>query len=164
VAGVAERHGAPLPVLDVAQLALGRPARQRLSTRLVIVRYESAAAALCEGDPREGDPRDSDPRDGQPRSGDSREGARRDGAGAHMLGLIVESATQTRRIERAQFAGTGIATPHARWLGPVADDAGTLVQWVQVQQMLNDDVKALLFPQASPTHQATSKHEPTSTP
>lgn len=179
VAGVAERHGAPLPVVDVAQLALGRPARQRLSTRLVIVRYESAASVLRDCDARDADlhdgeahnggPRDSDPHDGQPRNGDPRGGTRRggvrrDGAGAHLLGLIVESATQTRRIERARFAGTGIATPHARWLGPVADDGGTLVQWVQVQQMLNDDVKALLFPQASPSHEATSKHEPTSTP
>jgi chemotaxis-related protein WspB len=96
---------------------------------------------------------------GEPKEG-PHDGARGNLAPAptHLLGLIVESATQTRRIGRAQFADTGLATPHARWLGPVADDGGRLVQWVQVQHMLNDDVKALLFPQAAPTH------EPTSTP
>ena len=71
------------------------------------------------------------------------------GEPARLLGLIVERATQTRRIERAQFLDSGIATPHARWLGPVANDGVGLVQWVEVQQMLSDDVKALLFPQAA---------------
>jgi chemotaxis-related protein WspB len=156
VAGVAQRHGAPLPVVDVAQLALGRPARQRLSTRLVIVRYENRAPV--------------------PHDGASNDGASGDGASVHLLGLIVESATQTRRIARTQFADTGIATPHARWLGPVASDGGTLVQWVQVQHMLSDEVKALLFVPAAPAHatsvphvatlldEPTAKHEPTSTP
>jgi chemotaxis-related protein WspB len=65
----------------------------------------------------------------------------------HRLGLIVEGATQTRRIAREQFADTGVATPHARWLGPVASDELGMIQWIDVQQMLDDDVKALLFPQ-----------------
>jgi chemotaxis-related protein WspB len=63
----------------------------------------------------------------------------------------VERATQTRRIERTQFLDSGIATPHARWLGPVANDGVGLVQWVEVQRMLSDEAKALLFPQAAPT-------------
>jgi chemotaxis-related protein WspB len=157
VAGVAERHGAPLPVVDVPRLALGRPARQLLSTRLVIVRYDSGEndAAASGSAPLYNELQQdlrADPTDG------SHDGPRGNPAPEHLLGLIVESATQTRRIGRAQFADTGLATPHARWLGPVANDGGQLVQWVQVQHMLNDDVKALLFPQAAPTR------EPTSTP
>lgn len=111
VAGVVERDGEPVPVIDLAQLALGRAARQLRSTRLVFVRYRDAAHA------------------------------------PHLLGLIVERATQTRRIERDQFADSGIATPHARWLGRVASDERGLIQWVHVEQMLDDQVKALLFPQ-----------------
>lgn len=126
VAGVTERHGEPVPVIDVPQLALGRAARRLLSTRVVIVRYGALASAQHNDAP------------------------------GHSLGLIVESATQTRRIERTQFADTGIATPHARWLGPVAHDGERLVQWVQVQHMLNDDVKALLFPQSAPPHEPIS--------
>jgi chemotaxis-related protein WspB len=122
VAGVADRHGEPLPVLDVPRLALGRDARRLLSTRLVIVEYRAGGASET----------------------------------PHLLGLIVESATQTRRIAREQFAVTGVATPHARWLGPVANDGQGFVQWVQVRHMLTDDVKALLFSQELPASLASS--------
>ncbi|CAB3761668.1 chemotaxis protein CheW [Paraburkholderia solisilvae] len=120
VAGVAERHGEPLPVIDVPRLALGRAARRLLSTRLVVVEYrasDTVAGAALEA--------------------------------PHLLGLIVEGATQTRRIAREQFAQTGVDTPHARWLGPLANDGHGLVQWVQVRHMLTDDVKALLFSSAA---------------
>jgi chemotaxis-related protein WspB len=120
VAGVIERHGEPVPVIDLAQLALGRPSQYWRSTRLVFVRYR---------DTREPADADTPPR---------------------LLGLIVERATQTRRIEREHFADSGIATPHARWLGPVASDESGLIQWIDVQQMLDDEVKALLFPQPQP--------------
>jgi chemotaxis-related protein WspB len=123
VAGMFERHGEPVPVIDVSQLALGRPARQLRSTRLVLVHYRPDHAVTHS---EAGEP-------------------------AHLLGLIMERATQTRRIERAQFLDSGIATPHARWLGPVANDGVGLVQWVEVQHMLSDEVKTLLFPQAAPT-------------
>ena len=39
VAGVFTYRGAPVPVLDLSELALGRPARERLSTRLLLVHY-----------------------------------------------------------------------------------------------------------------------------
>ena len=119
VAGLVERHGEPVPVIDVAQLALGRASQQWRSTRLVFVRYRDTR-----------DARDTSER---------------------LIGLIVERATQTRRIERERFADSGIATPHARWLGPVVSDASGMIQWIDAQQMLDDDVKALLFPQTE-TH------------
>ncbi|HEY2000542.1 chemotaxis protein CheW [Paraburkholderia sp.] len=115
VAGMFERHGEAVPVIDVPQLALGRPARQLRSTRLVLVRYTAAPV------------------------GDETPPGR-------LLGLIVEQATQTRRIERERFADSGIATPHARWLGPVANEDVGLVQWIDVHHMLSDEVRALLFP------------------
>ncbi|MFP4595470.1 chemotaxis protein CheW [uncultured Ralstonia sp.] len=117
VAGVIERNGVPVPVIDVSQLALGRPARPLRSTRLVLVRYEADGVDDAAGHDE-----------------------------APLLGLILERATHTRRIEAAQFADSGVATPHARWLGPVASDATGLVQRIEVQQMLDDDVRALLFP------------------
>jgi chemotaxis-related protein WspB len=42
VAGVFTYRGAPVPVLDLCELALGRPAQARLSTRLLLVRYPDA--------------------------------------------------------------------------------------------------------------------------
>lgn len=135
IAGAIDRHGEPVPVIDVAQLALGRAARRLRSTRLVVVRYRTPDA-----------PPDAPP-DTQPDVG---------GAAGRMLGLIVERATQTCRIAPARFADSGIATPHARWLGPVAGDASGFVQWVDVRRMLDDDARTLLFPPAQPLPQAIS--------
>jgi len=42
IAGVIDYHGAPVPLVDLHLLSLGRPARQRLDTRIVIVRYPDA--------------------------------------------------------------------------------------------------------------------------
>ena len=39
VAGVFECRGAPVPAIDMSELALGRPAEKRLSTRIIVVRY-----------------------------------------------------------------------------------------------------------------------------
>jgi chemotaxis-related protein WspB len=65
------------------------------------------------------------------------------------IGLIVEHATRTRRIERDQFVDSGVATPNTRWLGPIASDGGTIVQWIDPQQMLDDVAEALVFPSSS---------------
>jgi len=46
VAGLFERAGAPVPVIDLCALALGRPAHDRLSTRLVLVHYPAPAGEL----------------------------------------------------------------------------------------------------------------------
>jgi chemotaxis-related protein WspB len=43
VAGVMNFRGAPVPVIDMSQLTLGRPAERRLSTRIVLVHYPDAA-------------------------------------------------------------------------------------------------------------------------
>jgi chemotaxis-related protein WspB len=39
VAGVFDFRGEPVPVVDLSQVALGHPARSRLSTRIILVRY-----------------------------------------------------------------------------------------------------------------------------
>jgi len=39
IAGIIDYHGTPVPLVDLNQLALGRPARRRLDTRIVIVDY-----------------------------------------------------------------------------------------------------------------------------
>ena len=45
VAGVFTYRGTPVPVLDLSQLALGRPARSRLSTRVLLINYPDTAGA-----------------------------------------------------------------------------------------------------------------------
>lgn len=41
VAGAINYRGRPVPVVDLALLALGRPAEPRLSTRIILLRYPS---------------------------------------------------------------------------------------------------------------------------
>lgn len=41
VAGAISYRGRPVPVVDLALLALGRPAEPRLSTRIILLRYPS---------------------------------------------------------------------------------------------------------------------------
>jgi chemotaxis-related protein WspB len=113
VAGILNFRGAPVPVIDVSQLTLGRPAARRLSTRIVLVHYP------C-GD---------------------------DGA-THLLGLIVEKATQTERHAPSDFVASGITSADAPYLGPVATDARGLLQWIDVQTLLPPAVRDVLFNQS----------------
>ncbi|HZZ11961.1 MAG TPA: chemotaxis protein CheW [Paraburkholderia sp.] len=111
VAGVLDYEGAPLPVIDLPALALGRPAAQLMSTRVVLVRYPLAGTV-------------------------------------RLLALLLEGATRTIRLNADAFQNAGIDMPHVRYLGPVARDADGLVQWIRVEHLLPDHVKALLFPEA----------------
>jgi chemotaxis-related protein WspB len=111
VAGVFTYRGAPVPVLDLSELALGRPARERLSTRLLLVNYPDAT------------------------------GAKR------LLGLIAEKATETMRREPGDFVASGVKTDGAPYLGPVANDARGLIQWVEVDKLLPAHVREVLFKQ-----------------
>jgi chemotaxis-related protein WspB len=42
IAGVCNYHGSPVPVIDLSQVVLGRPAVRRLHTRVVVVKYPTA--------------------------------------------------------------------------------------------------------------------------
>ncbi|WP_322013387.1 chemotaxis protein CheW [Paraburkholderia sp. J12] len=125
IAGLIGHAGVPVPVIDLAMLALGRPARALMSTRLVLVHDRGAQAAS--GAASEGTPR--------------------------YIALLLECATRTAVFAATAFAEGGIATPEARWLGPVARDEQGFVQWVKVDQLLDARVRALLFPDP-PTWQA----------
>lgn len=111
VAGLLDYDGEPLPVIDLPALAVGRPAAQLMSTRVVLVRYPHAATT-------------------------------------RLLALLLEGATRTIRLEADAFHDAGLDLPHARYLGPVASEAGGLVQWIRVEHLLPEHVKALLFPEA----------------
>ena len=43
VAGLFNYRGQPVPVIDLGELTLGCPARERLSTRIILVRYAGRA-------------------------------------------------------------------------------------------------------------------------
>ena len=63
-----------------------------------------------------------------------------------LLGLLAEHVTETLRRDPGEFRDAGVEVPDAPWLGKVASDVGGLVQWVQVEQLLPPELRALLFP------------------
>ncbi|WLG96880.1 chemotaxis protein CheW [Pseudomonas sp. FP198] len=65
---------------------------------------------------------------------------------AHVLGLILEQATDTLRCDPADFKPYGLDNPQAPYLGPVREDAQGMLQWVRVNDLLDESVRAVLFP------------------
>ncbi|WP_095189413.1 chemotaxis protein CheW [Pseudomonas sp. Irchel 3E19] len=65
---------------------------------------------------------------------------------AQWLGLILEQATDTLRCDPEDFQPYGLDNREAPYLGPVREDAQGLVQWVRVNDLLDDSVRGLLFP------------------
>ena len=63
-----------------------------------------------------------------------------------LLGLILEQASDTLRCDPAEFRPYGVDNREAPYLGPVREDAQGLLQWIGVQDLLDDQVRALLFP------------------
>lgn len=63
-----------------------------------------------------------------------------------LLGLVLEQATDTLRCNVADFHPYGLDNREAPYLGPVREDEHGLMQWIQVADLLSDDVRALLFP------------------
>ena len=62
------------------------------------------------------------------------------------LGLILEQASDTLRCDPAEFRPYGLDNREAPYLGPVREDAQGLLQWIGVQDLLDDQVRELLFP------------------
>ncbi|WP_065615309.1 chemotaxis protein CheW [Pseudomonas moraviensis] len=65
---------------------------------------------------------------------------------AQWLGLILEQATDTLRCHPQDFQPYGLDNREAPYLGPVREDALGLLQWVRVNDLLDDAVRSLLFP------------------
>ena len=67
------------------------------------------------------------------------------GIEARWLGLILEQATDTLRCDPAEFQPYGLDNRQAPYLGPVREDALGLMQWIGVNDLLTDEVRAVLF-------------------
>ena len=109
IAGVCDRRGTPVPVIDLSQLLLGRPAAHRLSTRLLICNYTNARGEM------------------------------------QRVGLVAEKATEIMRRDGRTFAASGLRNRRTPYLGDVVGDARGLVQRLDVQTILPDHVREMLF-------------------
>lgn len=61
-----------------------------------------------------------------------------------VVGLLVERATGTLQLNRADFVETHLRVPGAPYLGPVIPDADGFIQFVQIEGLLGGSVRALL--------------------
>jgi chemotaxis-related protein WspB len=112
VAGVCNYRGVPVPVIDLSELAGGRPTRLRFGTRLVLVHYADETGTR------------------------------------HLLGLVAEKATETLRCAPGDFVPSGVTNEGASFLGPVAAHAGSLIQRIEVDELLSPSVRSVLFRRA----------------
>jgi chemotaxis-related protein WspB len=64
---------------------------------------------------------------------------------SHLLGLIAEQATGMLRKEPADFADPGLRLGTAPFLGPTIVDGQNVIQCLQVQRLLPENVRDLLF-------------------
>lgn len=64
-----------------------------------------------------------------------------------QLGLILEQATDTLRCRPDEFQPYGLDNGDAPYLGPVRHDARGLLQRIEVNDLLPQDVRDLLFPE-----------------
>ncbi len=111
IAGIFNYHGATVPLVDLAALALGSASRARMSTRIILVQYTPAAGET------------------------------------HLLGLLAERTTATIRREESDFADGGVAVDGAPYLGPFTRDVRGLIQRVEVNELLSESVRDVLFRQ-----------------
>ncbi len=155
VAGLFSYHGRTVPVVDLASLALGRPSADHVSTRLVLVHYpaadELAGFDAAYRDPAHLGPAHLGPTHPGPAARDLRGPVVAQGEPQtpsmqpHVLGVLAEHANRTLRRDPVDFHASGIESPGAPYLGPVATDSDGLLQWIRVPDLLPPDVRALLF-------------------
>lgn len=74
---------------------------------------------------------------------------RPEGEPARLLGLILEHATDTRRLDPAAFRPWPLPNPDTRYLGPAIEDPDGLTQWIQVHDLLDQGVRRVVFGHAA---------------
>lgn len=71
------------------------------------------------------------------------------GKPTQLLGLVVEKATNTLRCNPADFSHSGLSNEAAAYLGPVMRQDDGLIQRINVQDLLDPSVQAVLFPEVA---------------
>jgi len=164
VAGVFNYHGQPVPVIDLSELATGTPAQARVSTRIMLVNYSNASGPPLPAEP--GVPHAADRRiypaaatrgEELPGSLPTEVGVPRMAAARlsdtsapatgskHILGLMAEQTSETIRRGKADFMSAGVTVKTAPYLGSVLMDARGMVQCIEIERLLTESLRDLLF-------------------
>jgi chemotaxis-related protein WspB len=111
ISGIINYRGHVVPVLDLCQLALGRPCRERMSTRLLVLRSQLA------------------------------------GRTDRLLALMVERAVSEVQLDPATLKPSPLRIDETPYLKGLAASASGLLQLVDISQLLQEEVAALLYPE-----------------
>jgi len=117
VAGIFNYRGQPVPALDLCELTFGHPARERLSTRIIVVNVDDEGCVA------------SDEKSRRP---------------SRLLGIIAEHATEMIRRDERDFVDSGVKVSAAPYLGPVLMDHKGVIQLLHAQHLLGEGVRELL--------------------
>jgi len=137
VAGVFNYRGRPVPAVDLCELTFGRPARELLSTRIIIVALSPLQASPLTSAPT-GEGGGGGRGRQKPVSFSDPQGR------AQWTGLIAEHATGMIRREPGQFVSAGVKLGHAPYLGPVIMDEKGVIQLLHPEHLLAENVRQLL--------------------
>jgi len=67
----------------------------------------------------------------------------------HILGVKAENVTETLRLNESEFKASGIKVNESSFLGDIAEHDSHFLQLVNIDQLLNDDIRNCLFPEKS---------------
>jgi len=125
LAGIFLYRGQPVPALDLCALTLNRPAREHLSTRILLVQHPGGGQAPA-GEAARGERRS--PRlDPRPAARDS----------VPLIGLIAERVAGTLQRDEKDFVNVGGDRVTAPFVGPVLMDAQGIIQILDAQKLLD---------------------------
>jgi chemotaxis-related protein WspB len=184
VAGMIVYRGQAIPAVDLCELTIGHPARERLSTRIIIV--EAGGREEGAGSSSSGRPAPSSRLQGeavQPNPEKLKSSSEHFSVSGHktapcLVGLIAERATGMLRRDAAdmvsspsppsdkaemlkaegknQFQPSQFQLSALPWLGPVLIDERGVIQLLHPQKLLAENVRELIFGSVLPAPPATN--------
>jgi chemotaxis-related protein WspB len=119
VRGVLSYRAMPVPIIDLSELIVGRPAEHRLTTRIVLIQNSSEINA--------------------------RSRAVRTDTQQRLLGLIAERVTETMQLDPAQFKPCGVDGRGAPFLGAVVYKAPGFIRQILTDTLLTGAARDALF-------------------
>ena len=75
----------------------------------------------------------------------------------HPLGLIAEKVTETFTIPKEQFTESGIKLEAAPYLGRVTKHGNEMLQYIEINELLPEEVQTILFQDSSTPQQVSNE-------
>jgi chemotaxis-related protein WspB len=140
VVGLLNYRGQPLPVIDLSLLALGCPVAHRVSTRLLILRWGIGNSKVSRHE----------------RLPFNNAAQTQPDRPARLLGMVVERATETVDKDPKDFQPAGVVSAAARYFGPVASDPRGFIQRIELDALLDDELRTALSNSDTPVEAIAS--------